>query len=409
MVVANSENHFGVITMHVKLYEQEYLSIKEIAKEWAKEPGNISADKIEQEIWRAYWLAKFVDENNESTFMIPYEDREYISEGELTVNIIHESEEEKYNKESIKYFAIVYKEGSGEIEPVNFWVRYLHSSPTSVSLERFYTHYPENHKSFEEKHNSEFTEQIKNLVKQYKDSGVGYLSKEDDFTQSLIREYHIINLHYKTVTRYFPLERPFLFDRLYSNNLLEFTPKLLNKSSRENESGILDSEDYKMLSEQNLIFSGEFFKSKNFFDKDSSRKKLMERYLNPVIMPSDFVGVCKKLNIDIPVFLGKINEDSAEIVKKKTRGRGKNQHHSLVMNFLSGKLAGVTCITPPNSVNKIKDDFYKKFPYIEDSISPTTVKNHINLYLELNGIANNNLSFQQSMKSKETNEINIAS
>ena len=308
--------------MRVNLYEQEYLSIKQIAEEWAKEPGKLSAQKIEQEIWRAYWLGHFVDENKQSTFMIPYEDREYLEQGSYPVQLINKSQEENYDKESIQYFAIVYEEKNGEIEIINFWVRHLYSSPKSYPLEQFYTKIINKDGEIDEvaskEHNNEFVSQIKNIVINNKDTGNANLDMNDDFVYCLIREYHIINLHHKMVAKYFPLERPFLFDRLYSNGLLEFTPKSLNKSFRKNESKALDNEDYKMLSEQNLTFN-----------EDPSRYKLIEVYLNPFINPGDFVDVCKKLRVEIPGFLDTANInikiDSAEYKKKENRGRKKGK------------------------------------------------------------------------------------
>ena len=283
--------------MRVNLYEQEYLTIKEVAKEWAKEPGKLEADKTEQEIWKAYWLGHFVDESDEPTFMVTYEGREYY-EKQLPIHIIPEPNEEQYDKESIEYLAIIYKEESGESIPIHFWIRYLYSSPTSVSISRFYPHIiisDERNEAAEKKYEDEFLSGIKDIITKYKDRGKAYLSLEDDFVQRYLLD-HVVELPYKGVTKFVPLHRAFLFSHLHSSGLLEFRPKRLPKWSGKGKDAILmeaDEEDYKSLTEQNL----------NFLAKEFENKPFLQAYLNPCIKPQCFIDACVKLNVKIPQFL----------------------------------------------------------------------------------------------------------
>lgn len=283
--------------MRVNLCEQEYLSIKQIAEEWAKEPGKLQYKEMEQEIWKAYWLGQFVDENGEPTFMVTYEGKEYYDK-QLPIHIVPESNEEKYDKESIEYLAIIYKEEGGGSIPIHFWIRYLYSSPTSVSISRFYPHIiisDERNEAAEKKYEDEFLSGIKDIIAKYKDGGKAYLSLEDDFVQRYLLD-HVVELPYKRVTKYVPLHRAFLFSYLHSSGLLEFRPKRLPKWSGKGEDAILmeaDEEDYKSLTEQDLIF----------LDKNFENKQFLQAYLNPCIKPEYFIDACVKLNVKVPQFL----------------------------------------------------------------------------------------------------------
>lgn len=374
--------------MRVNLYEQEYLSIKRIAEEWAKEPGKLSAKEIEQEIWRTYWLGDFVDENGEPTFVIPYEDREYIEKGPLPLHIISEAELDKH-KDEIKYAAIIYSEGKEGVNPLHFFVRYLGFPPRIVEFSEMYNHIIKNNerdKAAEEKYYDEFLVKIKKITLEHKNVGKASLPFNDDFTIKL-RMHHIFDLEYKQVTKYVALHRAFLFNYLYSSGLLKFKPKCLPEWSGKGEEAILtdaSDEDYKNLSEQNL----------NFLDKEFESKQFLQAYLEPCIRPVYLINVCKKLGVKVPNFLDTVNINVDEISeqgkKKETRGRkaGKPSEKYSQTKFAVINLLCSMKNTETKSENEILNTLYtelnKMFP--EDKIPEEgQMKRYIKEFKGVNG------------------------
>lgn len=378
-----------IVKLH--LFEQGYVSIEDIAKVWAKEVGIVQQKEFENKIWKFYWEGVFINNNGESTFVIPYQDKEYINDIPFMLNIINTSELNENSEKNICDVALVFSEENNELTPSYFLSKNAYNKSFLEKHDFLFKCAFDNNE--DKDYDSNVLNFFKHIINEHKDAKkVVFDTNSKVF--NILTLYHIFEPAYRKVTRYAPLDRAFFFNLLHTYGLLAFKPQVLPKWSGEGSDAILmdaSDEDYKKLSEQDLDFLGKTFENKDF----------VEVYLKPLIKPDHFIDFLKRFKMLVPKFL-----TAAHLNKQGKKGRKKGiavKHERIkpeIFQIFSVRLKGITCITPPDSATKIANDVIgileQRYPNAKDEQIPSSsqMKRYLDDYCKVYKILNINASIK---------------